>query len=241
MVDLFGDMHAANEDVYVEYQQVAEWTSRQTLAGEKDTLGLYLSGHPIDEYADEVAQFNAVRLADVRPGNNAQLVVGLIIALRTMKSKKGDTIAFVTLDDRSARLEIAVFADVYQQSRDKLIKDTLISVEGFVSVDDFNDSYKMRAKSVHTLLESRQTHAKSLQIKLRGDTLDSGALQELSHVLETATHGTVPVAINYQAAGASARLALGEQWRINPSDEFIQRLQTRYGIENVQLQFSGQA
>ncbi len=240
MVDLFGDMHAASDDVYVKYQQVAEWSSRQTLAGEKETLGLYLSGHPIDEYADEVAQFNAVRLVDVRPGNTAQLVVGLIVALRTMKSKKGDTIAFVTLDDRSARLEIAVFADLYQQVRDKLIKDTLISVEGFVSVDDFNDSYKMRAKSLHTLLESRQTHARSLQINLRADALDNGALQELSHVLETGTHGTVPVAINYEAAGASAQLALGEQWRINPSDEFIQRLQTRYGTKNVQLTFGGQ-
>ncbi|MGI9284874.1 MAG: DNA polymerase III subunit alpha, partial [Pseudomonadales bacterium] len=128
MVDLFGDMHAAAEDVYAAYTQVPVWSSRETLAGEKDTLGLYLSGHPIDEYASEVAQFNAVRLVDLRPGNNAQLVVGLIVGLRTMKSKKGDTIAFVTLDDRTARLEIAVFADLYQEARDKLIKDTLISV-----------------------------------------------------------------------------------------------------------------
>ncbi len=239
MVDLFGEVHGGAEDAYAAYRQVPDWSSRATLAGEKETLGLYLSGHPIDEYAAEVAQFNAVRLVDVRPGNNAQLVVGLIVGLRTMKSKKGDTLAFVTLDDRSARLEIAVFADLYQQTRDKLIKDTLISVEGFVSVDDYSGGYKMRAKSLQTLLESRHAHARSLQIKLRADALNAGALQELGQVLETGVHGTVPVAISYEGAGASALLALGEQWRVNPSDEFIQRLRSRYGTENVQLQFDG--
>lgn len=237
MTDLFGAMEADIQDVYEDYRKVKAWRKKDVLAGEKETLGLYLSGHPIDEYRAEIERFNTVRIADLRPDGRSQKVIGLLIAQRTMRSKKGDTIAFITLDDKSARIEVSVFADLYQDSRDKLVKDALICIEGVVSVDDYNDSYKMRAKSVTTLLQARQANANALSIKLQAATMCADSVAELHRALGSADKGTVPVAIEYRSEQASARLSLDPEWSIAPSDEFMQRMRNQYGAENVQLEF----
>ncbi|MFK8019500.1 MAG: DNA polymerase III subunit alpha [Pseudomonadales bacterium] len=238
MSDMFGAMESEIQDVYLDYRNVKSWRKKDVLAGEKETLGLYLSGHPIDEYQAEIKRFNTVRIADLRPDGKSQKVIGLLIAQRTMRSKKGDTIAFITLDDKSARIEVAVFADLYQDSRDKLVKDALICVEGVVSEDDYNDSYKMRAKNVTTLLQARQAYAQALRINLRAVTMGESSVADLHRVLGSADKGSVPIAIEYQSNCAAARLTLDAQWSIAPSDEFMQRMRNEYGAENIQLEFS---
>jgi DNA polymerase-3 subunit alpha len=238
MTDLFGSVAISEDDVYESYKGCKSWTGKQMLAGEKETLGLYLSGHPIDEYEAEIAQYNATKIANLRADNKkSTLVVGLIIAMRTMRSKRGDTIAFITIDDKSARLEVAVFADTYNEVREKLATDTLVAIEGVVSVDDYNGSFKMRAKGVSTLQESRQLYAKALRIRLNCEQLTPESVPQLGHALRSAGEGITPVEVYYQNYKASANLALGEAWRVNPSDELLQRLRNEYGAKNVVLKF----
>ncbi len=105
-VDLFGSMFdAADVDVYANHRKVRELTLKERLKGEKDTLGLYLTGHPIDEYETEIRRFARQRIVDLKPSRETQTIAGMIIALRVMKNKKGDKMGFVTLDDRSGRIE----------------------------------------------------------------------------------------------------------------------------------------
>ncbi|MFK7732790.1 MAG: DNA polymerase III subunit alpha [Pseudomonadales bacterium] len=237
MIDLFGEMDEQVQDVYEDFRSTKPWRKKDVLAGEKETLGLYLSGHPIDEYQAEIARFNTVRIADLRPEGKAQKVIGLLIAQRTMRSKKGDTIAFITLDDKSARIEVSVFSDVYQNVRDLLVKDALICVEGVVSVDEYTDGFKMRAKGVDTMLQARQTFARAVRINLDAASLPANSVAILRNTLSAADKGSVPVSVQYQSSTARARINFDPQWSVAPSDDFLQRLRAEYGSDNVQLEF----
>ncbi|RYZ67799.1 MAG: DNA polymerase III subunit alpha, partial [Proteobacteria bacterium] len=120
MMDLFGEMIASadsNMDPYSDFRRVRTWTMKERLHAEKETLGLYLTGHPIDEYESELAHLVSSRIADLKPDKYEargekgkgdekprQSVAGLVVAQRTMKTKRGDTMAFVTLDDRTGRI-----------------------------------------------------------------------------------------------------------------------------------------
>jgi DNA polymerase-3 subunit alpha len=239
MFDLFGDVVATAQDgdVYAEFRQVRPWSTRQRLEGEKETLGLYVTGHPIDDYATELRRFVPNRIVDLKADNNAQTVAGLVVSLRLMKNKRGDNMAFVTLDDRSARIEVALFADSYAEHRDRLVKDAILVVEGVVSHDDFSGSLKMRAKGVRTLLEARSQLARALQLQLEESDFGADFAVEFRRLLEGSLQGSCPLVVNYRRRDAGARLQLGESWRVEPSDELLGRLKERYGADRVQLTY----
>jgi DNA polymerase-3 subunit alpha len=140
---------------------VRPWTQQKRLQAERDTLGLYLSGHPIDEYLPELKQLTRDRLANLRPERESQWVAGLLVSTRTMRSKRGDNIAFITLDDRSGRLEISLFAKEYEQFRELLQKDAILVVDCQVSMDDFKGAMRGRAREVLNLTQARQRFAKA--------------------------------------------------------------------------------
>src|SRR5690606_12687853 len=100
IMDLFGEVvpsGSGNEDVYREFHRVRPWSIKERLHAEKETLGLYLTGHPIDEYDTELNHLVSSRIAELKPEKSAQTVAGLVVAQRVMKTKRGDSMAFVTL------------------------------------------------------------------------------------------------------------------------------------------------
>jgi len=237
--DLFGDVvpDASEGDVYADFRQMRPWTTKQRLEGEKETLGLYVTGHPIDDYERELRRFVPNRINDLKADNNTQTVAGLLVGFRTMRNKRGDNMAFALLDDRSARIEIALFADTYSEFREKLVKDTIIVIEGSVSFDDYAGTLKMRAKTVRTLLEARSQNVRALELHLSEADFRGDFSAEFQRLLEGGRNGGCPIVIQYRRHGASARLRLPEPWRVQPSDELIQRLRDRYGAERVRLSY----
>jgi DNA polymerase-3 subunit alpha len=228
-----------SDDPYGDYRGVRNWTGRERLNGERDTLGLYVTGHPIDDYETEISQFVRSRIVDLKPEKQPQQIAGLIVDLRVMKSKRGDNIAFVTIDDRSARIEVAVFADCYDTYRDKLVKDQLVIIEGIVNYDEYSESQKVRANSILTFVEARQRYAKGVLIELDHKEFHPGFASELQHLMLQPTadvaHSGSPVIIDYIARGARARLALGDNWRLLPDDATMIRLGERFGMDKVSV------
>jgi DNA polymerase-3 subunit alpha len=242
MDDLFGDpvRAAAAGDVYANFRHIRPWAARQRLAGEKETLGLYVTGHPIDEYEQELRRFAPCRIADLRAeGQKSQVVAGLIVAIRTMKTRRGDTMAILQLDDRSARIEATVFADVYNEHRELLAKDNIVIIEGAVSVDDYSGGLAMRGNAVRSLVQARQNYAKELIIELRQDMVDDALAQRLAHLLQHAGQGQCPVAFVYNQSDNRARIRLGDNWRVAPSDELLQQLRECCGSQSVNLSYPG--
>jgi DNA polymerase-3 subunit alpha len=218
------------------YVEVPPWTEELRLEGEKETLGLYLTGHPIARYEQELLQIIDHRLADLKPGDDRNLVVaGLIVGLRTMQTRRGDRMAFVTLDDRTGRLELAVFSDLYERHRELLAKDVLLVVEGQVSVDEYSGGFKMSADRLYSIDQARAAFASRLEIDVEAATADTHFLDELKRLLRPATPGTCPVQLNYDAGSATAEIVLGQEWKVVPGNALLGALTALAGVGRVRL------
>jgi DNA polymerase-3 subunit alpha len=236
-MDLFGGLFAEPEaDVYANHRKVRELSLKERLRGEKETLGLYLTGHPIDEYEGEIRRFARQRIVELKPARGDQTIAGLIVNLRVMKNKKGDKMGFITLDDRSGRIEASLFADAFANAQALLQTDALVVVEGEVSNDDFSGGLRLRARRVMSLEEARTGLADSLRLQLQHEALQGDRLRWLAEVC--ARHrGNCPITLDYSGAGARALLEFGEQWRIDPADNLIQALRDQFGRDNVFLHY----
>lgn len=242
MQDLFGDLVPATGeeggDVYAEFNQVRPWTGKERLGGEKDTLGLYVTGHPIDDYEKEIRQFARTRIADLRDDiKGSQIIAGLIVSIRTMKTKRGDTMAAVQLDDRSARIDATIYGDTFAECRELLGKDQIVVLEGSVAWDDFNGALGMRVKSVRSLVQARQAYASEMTLVVSQDVLNNGFNQQLAQVLEQADTGSCPVCVEYHQPDNRARVRLGQRWQVAPSDEVLESLRELCGSQAVSLRY----
>ncbi|MFP6848896.1 MAG: DNA polymerase III subunit alpha [Pseudomonas sp.] len=236
-MDLFGGVFAdADADVYLNHLRARELTLKERLKGEKDTLGLYLTGHPIDEYEGEVRRFARQRIVDLKAARGDQTIAGLVVNLRVMKNKKGDKMGFITLDDRSGRIEASLFAEAFNTAQALLQTDALVVVEGEVSNDDFSGGLRLRAKRVMSLEEARTGLADSLRLKVSSRALQGDRLRWLAELCGR-HRGACPVTVDYSGSDAKALLQFGEGWRIEPADSLIQALRDQFGRDNVFLHY----
>jgi len=271
MGDLFGDVlpgsgskEDANYNVYNAFNTIRRWSIKERLNGESDTLGLYLTGHPIDEYDQEIKYLVSARIADLTTDKKTRKIAGLVVAMRVMRTKRGDTMGFITLDDRSGRIEVAVFADTYTQYKDKLIKDALLIVEGQVSQDDYSGGIKMRADSVVSLTDARQQQLRAISLYWLSQSLGTDFEKKLLRIIEpyrvhvdtsyghdshnnysnsdqsmtnNADTKGCDLLIHYQRVDAKAVLRLPEAYRILVVDEVILQLKEAFGVKNVVLKY----
>ena len=259
VLDMFGDISPVAETQQMRTVAAARpWTQRRRLSAEKETLGLYLSGHPIDEYLDELKYLTRDRLANVKPERESQMLAGLVVAMRTMKSKRGDTIAFLTLDDRSARLEVSLGGKEYEQYRELLKNDEILIVDCLVNIDDYSGSMRGRVKGLSTLQEARQQHVKSLSLTVNQQELPANFVSRLCAALEpyrmpeTAANtsnndyntlqdmpspSACPVFIHYSRTDISGEIALSRDWAVRLEQDLLQRLQEEFGKKNVVVNY----
>ncbi|MDX1757660.1 MAG: DNA polymerase III subunit alpha [Marinobacter sp.] len=237
MVDMFGEALTGGdgEDLYADVAHVREWPEKERLKGEKDTLGLYLTGHPFDEYEREVRRFVRSSIADLKPNKSPQRVAGLVVAQRTMKTKTGSTMCFITLDDRSARIEATLFSETFLENRELLGSDQVIVVEGQVSHDDYSGQLKMRVSSVMDVGTARQRFSRGLKLALKSTQLRNGLLDKLDNTLRPFRCEGSPVWIEYCSDQAQTRIELGESWRVQPDDELLLELKYLVGEQSVEL------
>ncbi|MDQ8037416.1 MAG: DNA polymerase III subunit alpha [Pedobacter sp.] len=236
IVDLFGDV--VEEAPSGEFVEALPWTDDERLMAEKETLGLYLTGHPIDQYESELGRFVEQRLSDLQPTRRGvtTTVAGLVLSTRIMKGARGSR-AFVLLDDRTARIEAGLFGESYEQFKHLLTKDTVVVIEGEVSHDDFNGGLKMSVRKVMSLAEARATRSRGLELKVEGARLGPRFSQELQQLLGAhRAQGTgCPVRLRYRSPEAEALLRLGDGWKVQATDELLKRLRQQYGTEAVEV------
>ncbi|UHJ59538.1 DNA polymerase III subunit alpha [Vibrio furnissii] len=238
--DMFGVLTDAPEEVERKYIQVPEWPEKVWLEGERETLGLYLTGHPINAYLKELNKYTSCRLNEAMPTRRDQslTVAGLVIAARVMTTKRGNRIGLMTLDDRSGRMEVMLFSDALDRYAELLEKDKILVISGQVSFDDFNGGLKMSAREVMDLGSAREKYARGLSISIEQSQVDEQFFERFSQILEPHRAGTVPVNVYYQRSDARARLTLGTEWRVTPSDTLLDELKQLLGNDQVELEFN---
>ena len=238
--NLFGIAVEKNaQDAYKDVGLQHEWPPRQRLDGEKDTLGLYVTGHPIDEYEREIRRFARSKIVDLQPKRgDTQIMAGLIVDLRITKSKKGGNIAFVTLDDRSARIEVTVFPDNYESFRSAIVKDEVVIVEGEITVDEFRGGQKVIARNILDMAQARVRYVEALRIAWSSDMVQPADIKVLANLMKPYQGDGCDVVIGFETAQACGDLRLGHAWKVRPDDELIHQLQKQYGKQNVQLVYT---
>ena len=241
MGDLFGDsiVDSASDINYNSYSGARTLSVKDRLNGEKDTLGLYLTGHPIDEYEDELKQMVSNRIVDLRPGKESSAVSGMVVGMRIMKNKRGESFAFLTLDDKSGRIELSVWAEKFNAYREILVKDALLVVQGNVSEDSFTGGLKMVAESIQSIYDARCSKLNRLELSLSGGAEDSpaGWVDKFHNTLSAYKDGNCPVTVQYALPSAAGQLKLGKQWKVQPKDELISRLREEFGKNSVTLHY----
>lgn len=233
--DLFGEPSCGEDaQVRIEVEDVRPWAGRERLQREKEALGFYLSGHPIDEYQQELQHITHNKIGRLQPGQGSIRVFGLIVALKIMKNKSGGRMAFITLDDGSGQVEVALFSEAFNLHQNLVIKDSLVAVEGEVSFNERSDALKINVRKLMSLTETRSQHLRALQLALNSEECQKERTRWLESVL-TKHPGQVPVVVCFANDKACGHIRFGDQWMVNPDDELIDSLRDCYGREQVSL------
>lgn len=237
--DLFGLINEQPEDTRQAFKNVPKWSEEFWLNGEKETLGLYLTGHPINRYLSEIKHYASGRLVSMQPTNKDKttVAVGLVLGVRVMVNKRGRRWALVTLDDKSARIDIRLFPDDYDTFAELLVTGAILVCSGQVSFDEYSGGITMTARDIMTIADARENYVTSLDIRINRSAVSTKFLEEFTQVLSPYKDGTCPVRVFYQREEAMGMLELGVQWRVTPEDALLHQLRTLLGEECLALQF----
>ena len=217
--------------------QKESFTAR--LQFEKESLGFYLSGHPLDVWRLELKQAGIKRLSDIQPKKGVTVFcAGQIIAMKLLTTKRDERMASFTLSDGGSTVDGLAFPDIFTQYRDELVKDNVVLIEGEASHDDFSGGVRVAAKRILPIAMLRHERAKFLQLVLNQDFLrDQANIQKLKSTLVEYKDGKVAVKLSVLKEGVITDLALPQTWHIQPDANLIDTLKAWLGQEQVSLIF----
>lgn len=217
-----------------------DWPKLKRLQAEKEVLGFYLSGHPLENYTSELSNFITMSLNELtsRAGHHIT-IAGWVLNIRSLWTKRGDRMAVLNLEDASGRLEVTLFSDTYAEYRDKLNKDKLLIIEGEIQRDEFTGNVRVLGKKILDIAEARENHAKNLLIKLSSPLIKSSQLDDLQKIMSTFCPGHCPTSIEYYHPELSSQVlfCLGDSWRVKPSDDLLKELREHFGEESIIMQY----
>jgi DNA polymerase-3 subunit alpha len=243
--DLFGLQEAGpEEDAIAAYSTYVEpWPEQERLNAEKQTLGLFLTGHPIAQYEAEISQFTHGSLNKLKSdmerskGKTEARIAGLVVEIRTRQSKNGKTMGFALLDDRTDRLEVAVYPETFERHRDIFTRDVLLVAEGALAMDDFTGTPRLTAEKLYSIDQARNAFARGLQLIWNAGVNGNSLVDQLSPALAPYKGGACPVLIQYRSAEAQATVRLGDEWRVFATEELLLRLKRQLGSEAVEVKY----
>lgn len=237
--DMFGLLTTEPDEVQQAFSNVPVWPEKIWLDGEKETLGLYLTGHPINQYEQEIKHYSSGRLVDLKPTgkDNVAVAVGLVIGVRVMTNKRGKRWAIVTLDDKSARMDARFFPEMFEKYEEMLQTDKILLITGQVSFDDFSGGNTISARDAMDIVQAREKNAKWIELEVHSDWCKSPTVSKLQAILQEYQGGSCPIHVRVLHPDAEATLAFGAQWYVTPEDQLIYELQQLVPEQKVNLQF----
>ncbi|HVI24999.1 MAG TPA: DNA polymerase III subunit alpha [Xanthomonadaceae bacterium] len=237
-----GDGGAAAPALALDLPEAEEWPLLQKLQGERETLGHYLSGHPLDPYRDDLRALVGHDLGDLdrlwsersedeRRGWRPEVTV-VIAGQVTGMRKRGDSQAFVQLEDGRGRIECAFFAEGYYENAAMLTRDRILLVEGGLREDEFSGGFSLRARRCWDWAQVCGQYAQRLGIKL--DLREPGALAHFLDVLQRHA-GATPLLLEATIAGAVGRLQLNGDRGLRVDAALPGLLRSLPGVKAVRL------
>ncbi len=217
-----------------DYLDCKAWSTKARLDFEKETLGLYLTGHPAAPYQKELQGF-AKPISKLNPSSGKKVIVcGLITTLRHILTKRGKKLTIIGLEDASGNMDVVVFSEVFEPQQAFIAVGQMIVIEGELGQDDYTGGLKMTATTLYRIEEARTRFAKCLSLIL--SAADEPLLPTLQSMLR-AHQGDCVVQVRYANTNAKATFNLSSEWRINPSDELLIKLADLLEAQCVEISY----
>ncbi|MBI3018370.1 MAG: DNA polymerase III subunit alpha [Deltaproteobacteria bacterium] len=218
---------------------VPGWTEKRKLYFEKESVGLYISGHPLQNYVDSLQRFathTTETLAQASHKSEAR-VGGTVSNIRETLTRKGDKMAFVTLEDLSGSVDVIVFSDLYSRAQELLKSDEPLLVSGTAEISE--DHARMIATDIENLALAQKKKTKVVHIDLDSKVIQADQLQSLKGVLQQ-YRGVCPVLLRLKVSEKGdamyATLKLGEEIKVVPSEALVRDVQKLFGNKVVRFE-----
>ncbi|MBF2759828.1 MAG: DNA polymerase III subunit alpha [Ectothiorhodospiraceae bacterium AqS1] len=234
--DFFGG-DLAGEEIRSRFVTGHEWSNEDLLDGEKESLGHYFSGHPIDRYKDDLKAIAPVEIHDLQPSEgSSRTIVGLITAVRTHNTRRG-RMAVATVEDRSGRVEVRLFSEILERYRERIAKDRLVVIDGEVEDDSYAQGCSVVANRVRDIVKVREDRASHILIDLDDSQVEK-AVGALKETIEPWRKGGMRIHLRYRRFDAQVDLPLGDSWQVRPVEDLLAGLRNIAGVNRVQVEYS---
>ena len=235
IMDLFGEVEEVQRKPA---KPVKPWSDEVRLKGEKDTLGLYLTGHPIDVYRPELKSFISQKINELTPTRRGVTTVfaGLVVDVANFPNRM-----MVTLDDGTSRIEVSANHERFQRFKDIIVNEQVVVIEGEIYEREGFDRPMGRLTKAFTLNEIRQKRANSIQIKLDAEHMSKTLNSDLQKIIlpycnvDMCNHIPLHILLDYPYA--TAELHLGVNWKVAPLDALLSQLRDYFGKEALYVEY----
>ncbi len=239
---LFGGGDEDEADLEQVLVPVREWTKRERLEAERESLGLYLTGHPFEDFADHCRYFTNGAIAKVIGGLPSEvdqwrfrkevILAGVVMDIR----RRGNRVSIV-LDDDTERIEVTLFDETYAQCKHIVAKHAVLIVEGQLRYDDFLNGWRVTARRVRSADDAIEEYARLITIPWPADG-GNDLVQELKQALKPFVGGKCEVCIEYRNGGAAATMTLGDEWSVRLTRELRDTLARALGDERFKIHYA---
>ncbi|MEN8409348.1 DNA polymerase III subunit alpha [Acinetobacter bereziniae] len=235
IMDLFGEVEEVQRKPA---KPVKAWSDEVRLKGEKDTLGLYLTGHPIDVYRPELKAFIPHKINELTPTRRGVTTVfaGLVVDVANFPNRM-----VITLDDGTARIEVSSNHERFQRFKDIIQNEKVVVIEGEIYEREGFDRPMGRLTKAFTLNEIRQKRANNIAIKLNPEVISKTLASDIQKILlpfcnvDMCQHIPIHILLDYDYA--TADLHFGQQWKVAPLDELLSKLRDYFGKESIHIEY----
>ena len=217
------------------YPELDVWNHKQLLAFEKEALGFYVSGHPLDRYRGDLGRYATATTSDFPAGNRNpgdHAIGGVVSQYKEMITKKGDKMARFVLEDTAGTIEVIAFPKTFEKVRHVLVSDEPILCSGQVKNEGNIDApeWKMLLESTQPLSELREQKTSRVDIHLNADQVTPDQIAELRSILAAATRGGCQAVLRMKINQRSETvIPLPDAWAIAPTDDLLARLERLFG------------
>ena len=235
IMDLFGEVEEVQRKPA---KPTKPWSDEVRLKGEKDTLGLYLTGHPIDVYRPELKAFISQRINELTPTRRGVTTVfaGLVVDIANFPNRM-----MVTLDDGTARIEVSANHERFNRFKDIIQNEKVVVIEGEIYEREGFDRPMGRLTKAFNLNEIRQKRANHIAIKLSPEVLTKTLTSDLQKILQPYCNVDmcqhIPVHIMLDYDYATAEFHFGQQWKVAPLDELLSKIRDYFGKESLHVEY----
>jgi DNA polymerase III subunit alpha len=249
------DLLAGATPVYTEdYPEVPEWTPKQRLVNERDALGFYLTGHPLDRFQQDIDKHASVRAGELRKElQGSELVLGGVVSeLREITTKAGKTMGFFQLEDQLGRVEVIVFPRTWAEKTDPQDEfspswgewllthgEDPVFVTGKLEAD-LDDAgevsrFKLLLTKVEPIAKVREARTRGVRLRLSADQLDDDRILALKHVV--ADHrGPCSMELQVTVPGRyQTKVVFGDEYKVSADDSLFLALEKLFGAPVAEL------